>query len=89
MKSNAKELTRNQICVNAVAPRARTTLTDTLLSQRIKGDAGIVWENAGKNSLLGRAPEPEDVVPIIIFLASDESSGITGQTIVSHCGQHL
>ncbi len=81
MKSNARELTRNRICVNAVAPRARTALTDQLFSQRVKGDPAAVWERTAKNSLIGRVPEPEDSVPLVVFLASDESYFVTGQVI--------
>jgi NAD(P)-dependent dehydrogenase (short-subunit alcohol dehydrogenase family) len=38
---------------------------------------------------LGRPVEEYELANVAVFLASDESSGITGQTIVSHCGQHL
>jgi NAD(P)-dependent dehydrogenase (short-subunit alcohol dehydrogenase family) len=38
---------------------------------------------------LGRPVEEYELGNLAVFLASDESSGITGQTIVSHCGQHL
>jgi NAD(P)-dependent dehydrogenase (short-subunit alcohol dehydrogenase family) len=38
---------------------------------------------------LGRPVEEYELGNVAVFLASDESSAITGQTIVSHCGQHL
>ena len=38
---------------------------------------------------LGRPVEEYELGNVAVFLASGESSGITGQTIVSHCGQHL
>ena len=41
------------------------------------------------NYSLGRPVEEYELGNVAVFLASDESSAITGQTIVSHCGQHL
>jgi enoyl-[acyl-carrier-protein] reductase (NADH) len=38
---------------------------------------------------LGRPVEEYELGNVALFLASNESSGITGQTIISHCGQHL
>lgn len=38
---------------------------------------------------LGRPVEEYELGNVAVFLASNESSGITGQTIVSHCGQHI
>lgn len=38
-------------------------------------------------SLKGPAEESE-VTAAAVFLASDESSAITGQTVVTNCGQH-
>jgi NAD(P)-dependent dehydrogenase (short-subunit alcohol dehydrogenase family) len=38
---------------------------------------------------LGRPVEEYELGNLAVFLASDESSGITGQTVVCHCGQHL
>ena len=42
-----------------------------------------------QNYSLGRMAEESEVAAVAVFLASDESSAITGQTIVSHCGQHI
>jgi len=38
---------------------------------------------------LGRPTEEYELGNCAIFLASEESSAITGQTIVNHCGQHM
>jgi NAD(P)-dependent dehydrogenase (short-subunit alcohol dehydrogenase family) len=38
---------------------------------------------------LGRPVEEYELANVAVFLASDESSGMTGQTVVCHCGQHL
>lgn len=42
-----------------------------------------------KNYSLGRPAEEAELASCAVFLASDESSAITGQTIVNHCGQHI
>ena len=48
----------------------------------------VLVEHVKKYSL-GRVAEEFELANCAVFLASDESSAITGQTIVSHCGFHL
>jgi enoyl-[acyl-carrier-protein] reductase (NADH) len=43
---------------------------------------------AANNSLKRLATE-EECAAVALFLASDESSGVTGQTIPVSCGQHV
>lgn len=38
---------------------------------------------------LGRFVEPEEVGAAAVFLASDEASAITGETLVVSCGKHM
>ena len=73
-KAAAKELAPNGIRVNAVAPG----LINTGLLQAI-GDEKI--EENLRNIKLGRLGEPVDVANIILFLASDLSSYVTGEII--------
>lgn len=42
-----------------------------------------------KNYSLQRPTEEYEIGNLCVFLASDEASPITGQTIVAHCGQHI
>lgn len=63
----AIELAPYGIRVNAIAPYARTGRV-----------VGTFTENAGN---LGALPDPETCAPIVVYLASDNSSWITGQTI--------
>jgi len=44
------------------------------------------YENLKKLIPIGRWGKPEDVANLAVFLASDESSFITGQVIVSDGG---
>ena len=73
-KSLAKELGSRNILVNAVAPGfIETKMTDVLKEQ--------VKEEIAKNIPLKRMGVPEDVANVVKFLASEESSYITGQVI--------
>jgi NAD(P)-dependent dehydrogenase (short-subunit alcohol dehydrogenase family) len=87
------EVGEYNIRVNAISPAA--VRGDRLISV-VKGRAaatGVPFEDLmGKivqNYSLGRMAEESEVAAVAVFLASDESSAITGQTIVSHCGQHV
>ena len=73
-KSTAKELASRNITVNAVAPGyIETDMTDGL---------GTDAKNSFlQNIPLNRPGTPEDVAKLICFLASDDASYITGQTI--------
>mgnify|MGYP003132974179 CR=1 FL=1 len=84
-KSLAKELGEKNILVNAVAPGF--TLSDSVLS-----NAGQMTRSKGI-SLQGRAIHreqyPADLVGAILFFASNDSSFITGQTLVVDGGTYL
>jgi NAD(P)-dependent dehydrogenase (short-subunit alcohol dehydrogenase family) len=75
-KNLAVEWAENNIRVNAVAPwYIKTPLTEKLLS-----------DNSFLKSVLDRTPmkrygNPEEVANVIVFLASDASSFVTGQCI--------
>ena len=73
-KSVAKELAKRNITVNAIAPGfIRTDMTQRLGEK--------VQEEVKALIPLGRFGEPEDIANLAIFLASDQSSYVTGQTI--------
>ena len=73
-RSAAKELAPKGIRVNAVTPGLiRTDLLKDLPEQKLaEAVAGIK---------IGRAGEPEDVAGVILFLASDAASYVTGQVL--------
>jgi 3-oxoacyl-[acyl-carrier protein] reductase len=70
----ARELARRRITVNAVAPGV--IRTPILAGMR----AEVVAEYE-KQIPLGRLGRPEDVANAVLFLASEESEYITGQTL--------
>ena len=78
----AREAGAKEITVNAIAPGF--TLTEASLSQI--DDAA----NYGVSSRsIKRASQPEDIVGTAMFLASDDASYITGQTIIVDAGKQF
>ena len=77
-KTVAKELASRNIRCNAIAPGfIRTAMTDALDEE--------VQEKMKELIPLNRFGEPEDIANVVLFLASDASSYVTGQ-VVSTCG---
>jgi NAD(P)-dependent dehydrogenase (short-subunit alcohol dehydrogenase family) len=64
------------ITVNAISPRAVTDMTDSVPDEvRAKKDAS--W--AGSSVV--RRGTPEQVAPLVVYLASDDAASINGQVI--------
>lgn len=73
-KSLAKEVASRNILVNAVAPGfIETNMTDVLKDE--------IKENIAKSIPLKRMGNAEDVANVVKFLASNDSSYVTGQVI--------
>ena len=73
-KSLAKELASRNILANAIAPGYIQTAMTGALSDKVK-------EEIQKQIPLGRLGETKDVAKLVKFLASEDSSYITGQVI--------
>ncbi|MEW5946990.1 MAG: 3-oxoacyl-[acyl-carrier-protein] reductase [bacterium] len=73
-KTMAKELARHGICVNAISPG----YVETEMVRRMEGK---VLEGLADAIPLGRLGSVCDVAGAAVFLASDDSSYITGQVI--------
>ncbi|HEX3386564.1 MAG TPA: SDR family oxidoreductase [Mucilaginibacter sp.] len=43
-------------------------------------------ENAVRNTPLGRIGQPTDIAPLAVFLASDDSRWLTGETLLAGGG---
>lgn len=87
------EVGQYNIRVNAISPAAvRGERIINVLKGRAAATGTPLEELMSKivqNYSLGRMTEESEVAKVAVFLASDESSAITGQTIVSNCGQHI
>ncbi len=81
-KTTARELASRNILVNAIAPGFITTeMTDTLPEDI-------------KNAMLAQIPlaklgQPEDIAKAVLFLASDDSTYMTGQTLHIDGGMYM
>ena len=73
-KSLAKEVASRNILVNAIAPGFITTDMTEVLPETVK-------ENIGLQIPLNRMGTPREVAKVVKFLASEDSSYITGQVI--------
>lgn len=80
-RSLALSLAEKGIRVNSVAPGPIWTplIPSTFPPEKVA--------NFGKDTALGRAGQPEEVANCFVFLASDDSSYITGQTLHPNGGE--
>ena len=65
----AAELGRYGITVNAIAPSARTRMTETAFAEMMARPEGDVFD----------AMDPENVAPLVVWLGSAESGHVTGR----------
>lgn len=81
-KSNARELARRNVTVNAVAPGfIATAMTDALPEKaRQELTAQIPMDRLGS---------PEDIANAVVFLATEASGYITGQVLAVNGGMYM
>lgn len=70
----AAELGRYDICVNAVCPGVTHTPMTAYIDEAMERQSARFYP-------LGRLGRPDDIAPMITFLASERASWITGQAI--------
>ena len=87
------EVGEYNIRVNAISPAA---VRGERIINVVKGRSeatGLPFEEVMstlvENYSLKRPAEESEIATAAVFLASDESSAITGQTLVTNCGQHI
>ncbi|MHB8278265.1 MAG: SDR family NAD(P)-dependent oxidoreductase [Candidatus Humimicrobiaceae bacterium] len=83
----AKEMGKHNIYVNAVAPGITLSGArfEALWNEKSEEEKSKVLDSIP----LGRLGKPEDVANVVLFLASDEASYITGATIDSNGGRWM
>ena len=89
----ARECGPHDIRVNCITAAAVKGARFIRVIQGRADANGISFEEALKTEMkqysLGRPTEEYELGQTAVFLASDESSAITGQTIVANCGNHM
>jgi 3-oxoacyl-[acyl-carrier protein] reductase len=81
-RSLALEVAPYNILVNAISPGwTQTGMT--------KGFSEAIQKERVSRIPLGRIGQPEDIAPLLLFLASDESNFITGQVIYVDGGMSI
>jgi 3-oxoacyl-[acyl-carrier protein] reductase len=81
-KACAKELARDGIRVNAIQPG----LIRTPMTEAVPDD---VYATKLAEIPLGRAGEPSEIGSVVLFLASDLSSYVTGIVVEVAGGRHI
>lgn len=88
----AEELGPDNLRANIICPGAvRGERIERVMQKRAK-DYGVSYEEIVKkttldNTPLGRFVDPGEIAATVLFLASDESSGITGEEIIVSGGR--
>jgi NAD(P)-dependent dehydrogenase (short-subunit alcohol dehydrogenase family) len=89
MRTVALEYGRKNVRANCICPGA----VDTPMLARLAGVSDRSREEIAADHALGRILRPEEIANVALFLASDESSAITGAALVADggltCGLHL
>ncbi|MFI6169732.1 beta-ketoacyl-ACP reductase [Nocardia sp. NPDC051052] len=82
----AIELGQYNITVNAVAPGYIATAMTDATAERVGMAPEQLQQSVAERTPLGRVGQPEEVAAVIAFLASDESSYVSGQTLYVNGG---
>lgn len=81
-KAAAKEVAFKNVRVNAIQPGLIRTAMTLAMPQH-------VWDEKMAEIPLGRAGEPSEVAQVVLFLASDMSSYMTGTVLEITGGRHI
>jgi len=78
----ARDMGRYGVTCNAIRPTAGTRLT---LNDELKKE----WEKAGRFEVTARLErtKPEDIAPLVVWLASDDSANVNGRTFYVETGK--
>ncbi|MDE3236898.1 MAG: SDR family oxidoreductase [Bacteroidota bacterium] len=77
--SVAKDYLHDKIRCNCISPaRVHTPFVDGFLAKNYPGKEAEMFEKLSKSQPIGRMAKPNEIASLIVYLASDEASFITG-----------
>jgi NAD(P)-dependent dehydrogenase (short-subunit alcohol dehydrogenase family) len=77
--SVAKDYLKDGIRCNCISPaRVHTPFVDGFLQKNYPGKEQEMFEKLSKTQPIGRMAKPEEIAGLVLYLASDEASFITG-----------
>ncbi|MBT6615528.1 MAG: SDR family oxidoreductase, partial [Deltaproteobacteria bacterium] len=82
-KTLAKEWAQYNIRVNCIAPGGiETRMLDAMYAPLADDQKEAAKQGFAQSVPLGRAGEPQEIADVMLFLASQASSYVTGQTLL-------
>lgn len=84
----ASEYAKHNVRVNSIAPGTIETPMNTKIFSEVD-DPQVLIDSWNRMHPIGRFGQPEEIAEIVLFLASDASSFITGQCIVADGGMTI
>ena len=88
-RSTAMDLSPHNIRVNCVCPGSTLTPAFERLPQFVEGDREKIISDMASANLMNRLADPSEIAYGVLFLASDESSFVTGASLVMDGGQTI
>ncbi len=89
-KNLSDQVAKDGILVNCIHPGTTRTPRQDMVLERQARDANVSVAEAERRAVagipIGRMVEPEDIADLVLFLVSERSSAITGQTIAVEGG---
>ncbi len=88
-RSAAMELSPHQVRVNCVSPGSTLTPAFERIPQLASGNREQVLREMAGSNLMKRLADPKEIAYGVLFLASDEASFVTGESLVMDGGQTI
>jgi len=77
-KSIAADFVAQGVRCNAICPGTISTPSLAARVAELGGDQEAIWKSFEQRQPMGRLGNPEEVAALVVYLASDESSFVTG-----------